>query len=194
MIKVGLTGGIGSGKTTIAYFFETLRIPIYYSDFEARRLMVENRTIKKNLVDLLGSDVYLKNGELNKPYISNQIFNNNSILKQVNSIVHPVVKEHFNIFCKAYQNSKYIIKESAILIESGLHKDLDKIILVIANEENKLRRVADRDNINFEDVKARISKQMTDKEKIPFSDFVITNNNNQLLIPELIKIHEVLNR
>ncbi len=193
MIKVGLTGGIGSGKTTIAHFFETLKIPIYYSDFEAKRLMVENRTIRKSLVDLLGSNVYLKNGELNKSYISNQIFNNNLILKQVNSIVHPIVKDHFDNFCKASQYSKYIIKESAILIESGLHKDLDKIILVIADEENKLKRVANRDNINLEDIKARISKQMTDQEKIPFSDFVITNNNNQLLIPELIRIHKVLN-
>lgn len=189
MIKVGLTGGIGSGKTTIARFFELLNIPVYYSDTAAKSLMINNLKIKQQLSDLLGSDVYLENGELNKTYISSKIFTNSAVLKQVNEIVHPFVEEDFHQFCETHRNQKYIIKESAILIETGLYKKLDKMILVTANIQDRIQRVALRDRLSQEQIQEKINKQLSDSDKILYSDFQIQNDNQQLLIPQVLKIH-----
>ena len=189
MIKVGLTGGIGSGKTTIARFFELLNIPVYYSDTAAKSLMINNLKIKQQLSDLLGSDVYLGNGELNKTYISSKIFTNSAVLKQVNEIVHPFVEEDFYQFCETHRNQKYIIKESAILIETGLYKKLDKMILITANIQDRIQRVALRDRLSQEQIQEKINKQLSDSDKILYSDFQIQNDNQQLLIPQVLKIH-----
>jgi len=192
MIKVGLTGGIGSGKTTIAHFFEILGIPIYYSDSKAKALMMRNLSLKKQLIDVLGRTAYLETGELNRKYISDLIFNNQLLLEQINAIIHPFVEEDFEDFCSLHKDKSYVIKESAILIETELYKQLDKIILVISESTQRVQRVMDRDALSQESVLQKISKQFTDQEKRKFSDYIIENNNNKLLIPQLLSIHNQL--
>ena len=192
MIKVGLTGGIGSGKTTIAHFFEILGIPIYYSDSKAKALMMRNLSLKKQLTDVLGRTAYLETGELNRKYISDLIFNNQSLLEQINAIIHPFVEEDFEEFCSLHKDKSYVIKESAILIETKLYTQLDKIILVISESTQRVQRVMDRDALSQESVLQKISKQFTDQEKRKFSDYIIENNNNKLLIPQLLSIHNQL--
>ncbi len=192
MIKVGLTGGIGSGKTTIANFFELLNVPVYYSDIEAKRLMINNISIKQNLINLLGAESYLESGDLNKVFISKMIFADKHLLNEMNKIVHPVVKKDFETFCEINSTKKYIIKESAILVETGLYKNLDKLILVTASEEERIKRVGLRDSIDTEDIKAKITKQMTDIDKMPFANYIIGNNNLSFTIPQILDIHNQL--
>jgi len=192
MIKVGLTGGIGSGKTTIAQFFEIIGISVYYSDVEAKSLMTKNLLLKKKLINLLGKNVYQFSGELNKEYISKQIFANSQILKKINSIVHPFVEDDFNRFCINNINSSYIIKESAILIETGLYKNLDKIILITADTEKRIQRVVARDQLSEKNIQERMNKQYKDQEKIKYSDYIISNNNQEFIIPQILDIHHRL--
>jgi len=191
MIKVGLTGGIGSGKTTIAQFFQILAVPVYFSDERAKILMLKD-PIKSQLIEWLGLEVYNKNGELNKSFISEKIFNNQVLLNKMNRIVHPVVEADFNTFCLINRDKKYIVKESAILIETGLIKDLDKLILVTANKEDRRERVMLRDSLSNKVIDSKIAKQLEDSEKISFADFIIENNNNKFIIPDLLKIHKGL--
>ena len=191
MIKVGLTGGIASGKTIVASFFRNLGVPVYFSDNRAKALMLK-APIKDKLIDLLGNDVYLEDKVLNKPYISSMIFNNIALLQKVNSIVHPVVQKDFDLFCKENSKEKYIIKESAILIETGIIKHLDKAILVTANKDIRVRRVSLRDGLSDKDIYLKMSKQLEDSQKKIFADFIIENNNKSFIIPEILKIHNVL--
>ena len=191
MIKVGLTGGIASGKTTIAQFFEILSVPVYYSDQRAKALMLKE-PIRNQLIEWLGKEVYNKEGELNKSFISSKIFKNQDLLNKMNKIVHPVVQDDFDSFCLINKEKEYIIKESAILIETGLIKDLDKLILVTANKEDRRSRVSIRDGLSRLEIDLKISKQFEDSKKIGFADFIIKNNNNSLIIPQLLKIHNTI--
>jgi len=191
MIKVGLTGGIASGKTTIAQFFEILLVPVYYSDQRAKALMLKE-PIRNQLIEWLGKEVYNKEGELNKSFISSKIFKNQDLLNKMNKIVHPVVQDDFDSFCLINKEKEYIIKESAILIETGLIKDLDKLILVTANKEDRRSRVSIRDGLSRLEIDLKISKQFEDSKKIGFADFIIKNNNNSLIIPQLLKIHNTI--
>ncbi len=190
MYKIGLTGGIGSGKTTLARMFELLQIPIYYSDTRAKLLMVNHQGLKTDLINLLGNDVYLLSGQINKSYISSLIFQDNTLLSKVNSIVHPIVDKDFLEFCRKYQSVSYIIKESAILFETGLYKRLDKTILVTASETDRIERVKARDITDSNSIKDRISKQWKDSDKIKLADFIIKNNNQNFVIPQILKIHK----
>ena len=193
MIKVGITGGIGSGKTTVAHFFECLDIPVYYSDKEAKLLMNSDLNLIRKIKELLGDAAYT-DGWLNKAFVAQQIFTNKSLLEKINKIVHPVVEQHFNTFCNAHKDASYVLKESAILIETGLYKSLDKLILVTASKQEREKRVVLRDGIAIRDVQQRINKQWSDKEKSKFSDFIIENDNQSLLIPQLLDIHQQLTR
>lgn len=170
---VGLTGGIGSGKTTVAKFFYELGVPIYIADLEAKKLMLINTELKEKIIGLLGDEAYLDN-ELNRSYISNKVFNNKELLQELNSLVHPAVAKDFELWYKK-QETAYVIKESAILFESGSYKNCDIIITVTAPLEERISRVVIRDNISKENVKARIKNQMSDDDKIAQSDFVINN-------------------
>lgn len=193
MIRVGITGGIGSGKTSIAQMFELLKVPVYYSDEQAKRLMVENKDLKQKLKDLLGSDCYKPSGALNRAYIAQKIFTDQHLLKSVNAIVHPAVEAHFEAFCKTHKAEKYILKEAAILIETGAFKALDKLILVTMNEEDRIERIMRRDTSKREEVKAKIAKQWSDKKKAKFADYILENNNKALLIPQILQLHHSFN-
>ncbi len=188
MIIVGLTGGIGSGKTIVCKVFEKLNIPVYSADTEAKKLMNSDYKIKSKLISEFGNNVY-RNNSLNKKFLANIIFNNKKKLLFVNSVVHPVVKKHIKNWI-SQQTSNYVIIENAILFESGFDKIANKIITVTAPEELRIRRVVKRDNSTYKEVKARINNQMPDEEKIKKSDFVIQNDNEQLILPQILKIHK----
>ncbi|WP_047415324.1 dephospho-CoA kinase [Cellulophaga sp. Hel_I_12] len=185
---VGLTGGIGSGKSTVAELFEALGVPVYSSDKEAKKLMTRKK-IRKQISSLLGEKAYLE-GELNRQFIAAKVFNNASLLGELNSIVHPAVKNHF-LAWKNKQNYPYVIQETAILFENGLEGRFDKIILVTAPEKVRINRVTNRDKVTVEEVKARIANQWGDEEKSKKSDFII---NNIDLTETTKKVHEIHNQ
>jgi dephospho-CoA kinase len=174
MIVVGLTGGIGSGKTTVAKLFEALGVPIYIADIEAKRLMNTSKVIRRKLISLFGDEAYIQD-ELNRPYIASKIFNNGSLLTQMNAIVHPEVGKDFKRW-KKKQKSAYVIKEAAIIFEQQMQSEFDYIITVTANTKDKIARVLKRDNTSESKVMDIIKNQMSDEEKAKKSDFVIFNN------------------
>lgn len=190
MITIGLTGGIGSGKTSIARMFEDLGIPIYIADTEAKELMHSSSVIKNELTALLGEDIY-KNGELDRPYMASLIFNNKTLLEQVNQIVHPRVAEHFTAWKNA-QNAAYCIKENAILFENDGYKDCDYTILVVSDLEVRIQRVMERDGVSREKVLERIKNQWPDEDKIALADFIIINQNLKEVRKEVKKLHNHL--
>ena len=188
MIVVGLTGGIGSGKTTVAEFFHKLGIPIYIADLEAKKLMVRSKIIKRKLIDLFGDEAYL-NGQLNRPFLADKIFNDKSLLQRMNAVVHPKVGAHFKRWLKK-QNSPYVVKEAAILFENGSYKNCDYLITVIASEDVRVKRVLERDNVSREKVKAIIKNQWSDDKKIALSDFVIRNYDLSETEKQVNEVHE----
>lgn len=185
---IGLTGGIGSGKTLISKVFNSLDIPVYNSDIEAKLLMNTNLRIATELKQKFGDDLYNKN-ELDRKKLAEFIFNDINNLAFVNRIVHPAVKLHFNKWTQK-QNSEYVIKETAILFESGTYKDVTLIITVIAPEDIRIKRIIDRDQLSKEEIKARMANQISDSERIDQSDFIVNNDNKELIIPQVLKIHK----
>ena len=190
MLKIGITGGIGSGKTTIADVFNTLSIPVYNSDDRAKYLMNNDQLLKASLVNEFGCNVFM-NDELNTIYLSELVFKDQKKLLALNSIVHPFVAKDFNNWC-LQQNASYIIKEAAILIESGAYQGMDKVILVTADNELRIKRIMERDNISEQAVLQRMKNQMSDQEKKSFADFVIVNNENESLLFQVKKIHKTI--
>ncbi|MGV0935941.1 dephospho-CoA kinase [Empedobacter falsenii] len=172
----GITGGIGSGKSTAAKFFEELGIPVYNSDTRAKTIQNENSEVKVKIIAAFGEEAYNENG-LNKPYLSKQVFQNNEKLKLLNSIVHPAVFQDFEDWKKA-QKSDIVMKEAAILIESGSYKDCDVVISVVVDIETRIARTIKRDDLSREEILARINNQISDEERIAKSDFIIDNNGD----------------
>ncbi len=173
---IGLTGGIGSGKTTVAKYFETLGFPLYNSDTQAKAIQNNNPEVKKQIIALFGENAYNENG-LNRTFIAAEVFNHKEKLKQLNQIVHPAVFKDFEQWINQ-QNNPFVIKEAAILIESGSYKDCDIIITVIADPEIKIARVQNRDALTSEEILARMKNQLNDQEKIKYSDYIIENNHD----------------
>ncbi len=191
MLKIGLTGGIGSGKSTVAKVFEVLGIPVYYADDETKKLMNEDAGLKKKIIEGFGEKSYV-NGELDRTYISSIVFNDKQKLALLNSLTHPATIHHAEQWMKK-QTSAYAIKEAALIFESGSDKQLDKVIGVYAPEELRIARVMKRDGVSREEVLKRISRQMNEEEKMKRCDFVIRNDEQQLLLPQVMKLHEELN-
>ena len=187
---VGLTGGIGSGKTTVANFFKELGIPVYIADTEAKALMNRSKVIKRKLIALFGENAY-QDGKLNREYLSQQIFNNKDLLQKMNAIVHPKVASHFKRWVKK-QDAPYVISEAAILFENGSYKKYDYIITVTAPEHVRLKRVMSRDNSSEKKVKSVMDNQWKDAEKIKLSDFVIQNINLEEAKAQVQQIHKKL--
>ncbi len=187
MIIVGLTGGIGSGKTTVAKFFNKLGIPIYIADLEAKKLMNRSKVIKRKLIALFGDDAYLNN-RLNKPYLAEMIFNDKTLLQKMNSIVHPKVIKHFNRWLNK-QDAPYIIKEAAILFENESYKNCDFVITVIASEDERIKRVIARDKTTKKKFRSIMKNQWDDAQKTKLSDFVIENYDLDETSKKVKKIH-----
>ena len=190
MLKIGITGGIGSGKTTICTIFELLNIPVYNADIRAKQLMVSEENLIESIKILLGNKSYTEKGELNRPYIANIIFNNIRKLGKLNSLVHPAVKTDFEKWAST-QESKYVIKEAALLFEAGSYKDLDFNILVSAPLEIRISRVMKRDNTDRESIIARVNNQMAEGDKIKLADYYINNDGNHSLINQILDLHEL---
>lgn len=188
MKVVGLTGGIGSGKSTVANFFEELGIAIYIADDEAKRLMNDNKLLQQEIIKLLGKDSY-KEGKLNRRYIADIVFNDAKKLAQLNSIVHPAVAKHFDLW-KNKQKGDYVIKEAAILFENDGYKHCDYTILVSAPIEIRIQRVLERDNTTKKDILARMNNQWKDEQKIQLADFVIRNTDLGNTKAQVYKIHK----
>lgn len=188
MIKIGLTGGIGSGKSTVASIFKQLGISIYFSDARAKFLMASDAKVIAQIEDSFGSESFV-NGQLNKMYISKKVFSNTRALKTLNSIVHPAVKSDFNLWC-ATQEGSYIIKESAILFESKSNIGLDKVILVSSPKELKMSRVLQRDQSDEKSVLERMDTQWKDSEKRLLADYEIRNDEKKSLIEQVNFLHK----
>lgn len=192
MLKIGITGGIGTGKTTICHIFETLGIPVYYADDRAKWLMSNDESLRNGIIELFGASAYQSNGMLDRTHISKLAFNDSSLLEKLNQLVHPAVALDGERWFSEQQNAPYSIKEAALLIESKSYLKLDKIIVVTAPLEVRIARVMQRDNISREKVEARIAAQMPENEKIKYADFIINNDNQQLLVPQVLTIHKLL--
>lgn len=190
MLKVGITGGIGSGKSTVSKVFEVLGVPVYYADDAAKRLMIENDSIREQLILHFGEVTY-KNNLLNRSHLSAQVFNNREKLDLLNSIVHPATLKDSADWMKN-QSAPYSIKEAALLFESGASKYLDFIIGVSAPVELRIERVMERDGITREAIEQRINKQMDEAGKMDNCNEIILNDNMNPVIPQVLKLHERL--
>ncbi|MBL7884254.1 MAG: dephospho-CoA kinase [Bacteroidia bacterium] len=192
MKKVGITGGIGSGKSTVCKVFELLGAPVYYADDEAKKMLDFDTSIKSNLIYLFGNSVLNDEGTIDRKKLASIVFNDKAKLEKLNSIIHPAVASHFEEWCQLNKSALFIIKEAAILFESNAYKQVDKIITVVAPVELKIERVLKRDATTKEDVLNRMANQMSDEEKIKKSDFVINNDEQQLIIPQVLVIAKQL--
>ncbi len=189
---VGLTGGIGSGKTTVSKIFETLHIPVFYADDEAKKLY-QSEEVLNNISYLVEENIQDTEGRLNRKKLASILFTDPEKLKKVNAYIHPMVKNVFEDWISNFSSeSMYVIREAAILIESGSYKDCDAIILVTAPEELRIERVMNRDGVNKVDVIERIRNQMSEEEKEKYADFIINNDGENPLIQQVLKIHHQL--
>lgn len=192
MLKVGITGGIGSGKTTICRIFETLGIPVFYADTVAKEIMVNDAILIKGVKETFGEESYLPGGILNNKHIAGIVFNNADELAKLNALVHPAVFRAFDSWVgKLPKDVPYILKEAALLFESGSYKMCDKNILVTAPLALKLARVMKRDGVTEDQVKARMDKQFTDEKKIKMADYLISNNETDSLITQVMDLHQL---
>jgi dephospho-CoA kinase len=187
MLRIGLTGGIGSGKTTVAKVFETLGIPVYYADDKAKLLMNTREDLKTSIIHQFGNEVY-KNGELDRKHLASIVFNNKEKLELLNSLTHPFTIRDAELWM-GQQTTPYVIKEAALLFESGAAEQLDYVIGVYAPQHIRVQRVMKRDMLPAEEVMKRISRQMDEEMKMKLCNFVITNNEHQLVIPQVLELH-----
>jgi dephospho-CoA kinase len=187
---VGLTGGIGSGKSTIAQLLVTMGYPVYNSDDRAKWLQNNHLELVNQIKLLLGADVYAE-GKLNRAMVADRVFTDSNLLKQLNAIVHPVVAVDFAEWLAA-QKSSIVFKESAILVETGIYKQCDALIVVTAPESLRLKRVVSRDGTSEDGIRQRMNNQQPEAEKAALADFVIVNDDQQLIIPQVLKMIEQL--
>ena len=188
MLKVGLTGGIGSGKSTVARIFELLGIPVYYADEAARRLMNTDAGLKASLLDHFGPEVYTGD-TLNRKYLASVVFGDKEKLALLNSITHPVTIRDSEEWMQR-QHSPYAIKEAALLFESGAAAHLDTIVGVYAPQHIRVKRVMERDGLPAAEVIQRISRQLDEEMKMKLCDHVLSNNEQELLIPQVLALHQ----
>ncbi len=191
-LRVGITGGIGSGKTTVCRIFEVLEIPVYYADERAKWLMTHDPAVVAQLKALFGPDAYDAGGNLQRAYIAQIVFNDPDKLSQLNTIVHPAVGEDAKKWMQAQQNVPYTLREAALIFETGIDRQLDYVIVVTAPEALRVQRVVERDRTAPEAVKARIAQQMPEAEKVRRADFVIINDGQQSLIRQVLAVHREL--
>lgn len=191
MIKLGITGGIGSGKSTVCEIFKSMGIPVYSADDRAKRLMSEDAKLINEIKSLFGEEAYSDAGELNRPFIASLVFNNEEKLKALNALVHPAVFRDFRDWASK-QNAPYVIKEAALMFESESYKDLDLVATVSAPVELRIQRCIERDKSTREEVLARMNKQWSEEQRTEAADFIIMNDGTTALIPQVMKLHHQL--
>jgi len=181
--KIAITGGIGSGKSTVCKIFEQLGFPVFYSDVEAINILNENKLVKSQIIELLGEEAY-KNNELNRIFISSKIFNDLSLKEKMNSIVHPTVRLAFDNWATT-QKFNIVFNEAAILFETGAYKNFYKTILVTSPESLKIKRIIVRDNCTEQEARLRIKNQWSDEKKIKLADFILNNDESEPLLQQI---------
>lgn len=189
MKVIGITGGIGSGKTTTCKIFQELGLSVYYADTRAKELMSNNAPLKNKIIQAFGENAYA-NGELDRVYLAKQVFGSEEKLSIINGLVHPAVAHDFEEWLDERNNERYVLKEAAILFESGAYQDLDITVLVIAPEDLRIERVLKRDGSTREDVLKRMNNQWTQERKVKLADHIINNDGAQLLIPQVLELHK----
>ena len=192
MLKIGLTGNIGSGKTTVSKVFELLGIPIFYADDAAKQAMVTDAILINEIKAAFGGQSYFEDGALNRKYIAGIVFKNDSQLKKLNSLVHPATFRAFDTWLKNSKNVPYVLKEAALLFESDSYKMCDYTILVKAPSETRIRRVMQRDGLRREEVESRNAQQFSEEKKAALADYIVINDDVQLVIPQVLQLHQVL--
>jgi dephospho-CoA kinase len=193
MRTVGITGGIGSGKTTVCRIFELMGIPVFYADTEAKKLY-DVPEIRSKVVALFGKKVLAKGGKIDKKKLADIVFDDRSALSKINSLIHPAVRQRFLEWKKQQKRAPYVIKEAAIMIESGAYKELDHLISVTSPKSLRISRVIGRDNVVKSNIEKRISEQISDIEREKCSDKVIVNDERHSLIEQVLRIHRSLSR
>ncbi len=193
-LRVGITGGIGSGKTTVCRIFEALGVPVYDADYWAKWLIVHDPEVRTAIVGLFGAEAYLPDGAYNRPFVAAIVFENPEKLAALNAAVHPAVERHSRAWHEqqARAGYPYTLKEAALMVESGSHRFLDALIVVTAPEEIRIRRVMERDGISEATVRARLRNQMPEAEKEALADFLIVNDGKHLIIPQVWVVHRSL--
>jgi dephospho-CoA kinase len=190
MLKIGITGGIGSGKTTICQVFELLGVPVYYADVASKQLLISDSDIHRRVVDLFGKDILDENKRISRKKVALKVFGDEDALQKLNAIMHPAVGQHFEQWLLKHAAAPYIMKEAAILFESGAHKQLDQVIAITAPSELRIQRVMKRDGVTREEVLRRMEAQLPEEERTKRSQFVIVNDEQQLVIPQVLKLHK----
>jgi len=191
MFKVGVTGGIGSGKSIICNIFHHLGIPVYQADIEARRLMAENESIRTGLLSYFGGEVFLGE-QLNRKYLADRIFSDPDARTFINSLVHPVVRADFASWVQTRDGTSYVIEEAALLFETGAWKEFDYNILIDATVETRIERIISRDGISRADVLARMASQMDPVKGRELADIIIHNDINDFVIPQVLKVDKII--
>jgi dephospho-CoA kinase len=187
MKLVGITGGIGSGKSLVSKVLTTMGYAVYDSDQCAKDLYFK-ATIKEEVIQLLGQHSYHIDGSLNKAYIASLVFSNDQLLKSLEAILHPAVKQDFKEWQQLHQNSTILFKESALIFEKQLNKDLDAVILVTSDEQERIKRIIERDHISEEEVRMRMSKQWNDEQKAKYTNLIVKNDEFSMVLPQIIQI------
>lgn len=189
-LRIGITGGMGAGKSTICQIFKRLDIPVYDADSRAKWIMNNDPKLKENLIANFGWDTYTRKDELNKEYLAKVVFNNNKKLALLNSIVHPAVKQDYMNWVQEHQETTYSLKEAALLFESNSYKSLHKVIVVTSPIETRIERIMQRDHVKKEDILKRIQNQTTDRERMSKADWIIYNDGKHSLIEQTLEIHQ----
>ena len=190
MLKIGLTGNMGSGKTTVSKIFEILGVPVFYADDAAKEVMITDGDLINSIKSAFGEVSYLDDGSLNRKHIAAIVFNDDIQLKKLNSMVHPAVFKAFDAWVKNQDGTPYILKEAALLFESDSYKFCDYTIMVQAPLETRIQRVMRRDGFSRDEVERRNANQFSDERKTQLADYVIKNDDTELVIPQVLKLHE----
>ena len=190
MLKIGITGGIGSGKTTVCRIFEVLGIPVFYADNAAKSVMHSDSLLRQDIIKGFGQESYFETGELNRKHISSIVFNDTEQLARLNALVHPAVFRAFDTWVALQTNVPYVLKEAALLFESDSYKMCDRSILVKSPEALRIARIIARDNTTAEEVRLRMNRQFSDAKKEKLADHIIINDEDLLLIPQVLELHQ----
>ncbi|MEO6849713.1 MAG: dephospho-CoA kinase [Mucilaginibacter sp.] len=190
MLKIGITGNIGSGKTTVSKIFEVLDIPVFYADDAAKIVMVTDPILIDGLISAFGKDSYFEDGSLNRKHIAGIVFNDEAQLAKLNALVHPAVFRAFDAWVAQIGDVPYVLKEAALLFESSSYKMCDHTIMVTAPLELRIARVMQRDGLTREEIISRDARQFPEEKKVKLADYIIPNDDTELLIPQVMKLHE----
>lgn len=190
VITIGITGGIGSGKTYVCRIIEAMGYPVFYSDNIAKNILNTDADVIHKITNCFGTSAYL-DGNLNKEFIASEIFKDESLRVAINNIVHPAVRTNFQSWCKN-QKSKLVFNEAAILFETGAYNNFDYTILITASKQIKIDRLKKRDGLTEKDIQRRLDSQWKDEEKIPLANFVINNDETELLLPKVVDVIKII--